>query len=177
MRKQVRAYIRKSGMTWQRVWTHLLTSWESWKIPDQDNAIISDMVFEKSCAAIFKMDCSWERLKWENHLKDFNSHLNGSIGCLSYSFVVEDEIQIPVPETYWRLNLVSVWDDIEGNFSKANNVLCIQGEKKVRISWVGKQKHWVLLQAGGWSCRKDIQMCYNQLKIKIQVFFLEGGVS
>lgn len=36
---------------------------------------------------------------------------------------------------------MSVRDDTEGDFSEANNVAYIQGEKKIRISWVGKRKH------------------------------------
>mgnify|MGYP006951385139 CR=1 FL=1 len=36
---------------------------------------------------------------------------------------------------------MGVRDDKEGDFSEENNVASIQGEKKIRISWVGKRKH------------------------------------
>lgn len=79
--------ICSSSLIWQRVQIYFFTYWEPWNTRTVSQSATQSL--KKKC--VLQRYLRWisvERdCKWENHLKGFNNHLNGSIGCLRYSFV------------------------------------------------------------------------------------------
>lgn len=81
---------------------------------------------------------------------------------------VEDEIKISMAERHpggWISWMSGV---IKGGLVKQITWLIFREKKKIKINWVWKRKHWVLLQAGDLSFWHDIwiKTSYSQLEMK-----------